>query len=621
MEADKIDSAIRFSLAMIRAGDPSGALAMIRGGATPNDPIARQMQYSKIGRAIGEALPELPALRVAFLASSTIDHLVDCLRFWLLLEGIRLEPYIAPFNTWRQEVTNPTSGLYACRPDIVWFFLTARDLHFETIPDANVVNSDGIVSSKVQEIVSFAGMVMSALSSYVVINNAEASSNRLFGNFEGTATWSFTTLLRRYNLQLAASLPSGATIFDLDYQASRFGLNRWEEPRLWYHSKHPFSLEAHGPVAFSGAKLLSAFRGQARKCVVLDLDNTLWGGVVGDDGVDGICIGTDSGSAGEAFADFQMYLKKLSRRGIALAVCSKNDPELAKEPFRKRHGMVLKLDDFAVFRANWENKADNLRSIAQEMNIGLNSLALVDDNPAERALVRAEIPEIAVPEMPLDPAEYISTLAGGGWFETVSFSAEDRNRSRTYQENAARQAVLSQVTDLDAYLCDLSMHATWGAVDSGKLGRVTQLVNKTNQFHLTTTRYSEPEMSELMVAEDAWCGWFSLSDRFGDNGVIAVVVLRFLDGAALVDTWAMSCRVFSRGMEDFIFLKIWEVAKAHGCSGLVGIFRPTPKNGVVAALYDRLGGHPFCVSETEKRWQFDLADTPRLTHFIADNTK
>ncbi|GFO63833.1 HAD-IIIC family phosphatase [Geomonas paludis] len=603
-----------------KAGEHARALEVLRSLASRHDPLPMQAQYARLALTIAQGLEGLPVLRVAFLAGSTLDHLVGALRFWLLLEGFRLEPYLAPFDTWRQEAADPSSGLYSFRPDLVWFFLTARDLKLEALWGDQPQQWQEAAAGRAAEVATLARQVLATLPATVLVNNAEASATRVLGNFEGSVSWSAASLQRRYNLELAQALPAGASVFDLEHLASCFGLERWEDHRLWCHSKHPFSLEAHAPVAFAGAKLIAAAKGKARKCLVLDLDNTLWGGVVGDDGVDGIRVGPDAGAAGEAYAAFQAFAKSLSLRGIALAVCSKNDPDLAREPFRSRQGMALTLDDFAVFRANWDNKADNLRQIARELNLGLEALVFVDDNPAERALVRAELPQVAVPELSADPADYMRVLAEGAWFETLTFVEEDRSRSRAYRDNAARNACLAQSSDLDGYLRSLEMRACWGDADQARLSRLAQLVNKTNQFHLTTTRYSEPELTALSLADDAWVGWFSLSDRFGDHGVIAAVVLRFRGQAALVDTWTMSCRVFSRGMEDFIFLKIWEVAKGRGCTRLEGAFRPTPKNGVVATLYDRLGGSSVqqdCGQES--RWHFDLvAPPPDLTHYIAD---
>lgn len=604
---------------LISSGHPAEALEKIRIAAQPNDPIALQSQYSRFARTIVNLLPDLPTMRVGFLAGSTIDHWVDNLRFWLLLEGFKLEAYLAPFNTWRQEAMDPNSGLYTFRPDVVWFFLTARDLLLPNLTGADKNEIDAAVVAAVSDVSSAVQQVSSRLPALIIVNNAEAPNVRVFGNYEGTAPWSRATLIHCYNLAIPQAIPLGSAIFDLDHQASSFGLNHWEDSRLWFHSKHPFALDATGPVAFEGAHLLSSARGRMRKCLVLDLDNTLWGGVIGDDGVNGIRIGSDCGAVGEAFAAFQTYLKELSSRGVALAVCSKNEMDLATEPFREHKGMVLSLDDFVVFRANWDNKADNLRSIAAEINIGLDALVFVDDNPAERALIRAELPQIAVPEMPPDPADYIRTLASGAWFETLGFTNEDRQRTRSYRENAVRHATKEQATDLNAYLQNLEMAASWGAADTTKLPRIAQLINKTNQFHLTTTRYPEAELSALASDANAWVGWFTLRDRFGDHGLIAVVVLRFSEETALIDTWTMSCRVFSRGMEDFIFAVLWKVAKNHGSRWLEGRYLPTMKNGIVADLYARLGGTLVESLDKEKRWRFDLAaQSPRGARLITD---
>jgi len=598
------------------------ALELLRGVAQPDSVWAIQSQYARISKEICRHQLELPSIRVAFLAGSTVDHFVDCLRFWLLLEGFRLESYIVPFDTWRQEALDRTSNLYSFGADVVWFFLTARDVRLNT----GTLNPQGdpltLVDTKVLEITDVVRFVTSNLAAAVILNNAEATSIRVLGNLEAALAYSSATITRYYNLHLSRSLPEGVTLFDLDYYSSCFGLNRWEDFRLWCHSKHPFSLEANGPIAFAGAKVLSAFRGRSRKCVVLDLDNTLWGGIAGDDGAEGVRFGSDAGAIGEAFANFQSYLKLLSQRGIALAVCSKNDPELARQVFLRRPDMILGLEDFAVFCANWENKADNLRNIAAEMNLGLDAMVFVDDNPAERALVRAEIPEIAVPEMPDDPTGYVRKLASGTWFETLALSEEDRNRSRAYRENAARKLAQTQTADIETYLKNLEMHATWGAADSERLARISQLINKTNQFHLTTTRYSQSELTVFTNNDACWVGWFTLSDCFGDHGVIAAVILRFSGDAALIDTWTMSCRVFSRTMEEFIFIKLWEIARSRGCRWLEGVYFPTIKNGVVSGLYQRLGGTLIAESETALKWRFELTvNPPSVNSFIKDMSR
>jgi FkbH-like protein len=534
---------------------------------------------------------------------------------WLLLAGFRLEAYNAPFNSWRQQAMDPAAGLDAFRPDVVWLFLTARDLRL----DADQHRSAGDAGdAALRDVLAAVGNIVARCKVPVFVNNAEASSTRVLGNLEGSLADSVAGRIRRHNAELAQALPPGCSVFDLAHQAANFGLQRWEDARLWFHSKHPFALDAFGPVAFAGARLLAASRGRSRKCIVLDLDNTLWGGVVGDDGADGIRLGASGGAAGEAFVAFQSHLWALSRRGVALAVCSKNDDTLAREPFTTRPEMVLGLDDFAVFQANWVNKADNLRAIAQAMNIGTDALVFVDDNPAERAQVRAELPEVAVVEMPEDPSDYVAALAAGGWFETLALSDEDKLRAKAYRDNAARTQALGDGSNLEAYLRDLDMHAQWGLADASRLPRMAQLLNKTNQFQLTDQRHSEAELAALATDPSCWVGWFSLCDRFGEHGLISVVVVRTVQQQAHIDAWAMSCRVFARGMEDLVFAVLRRELSQRGITIVTGRYVPSAKNGVVATLYERLGGQRDA-SAAEALWRFDLASTtPAATIFISE---
>jgi FkbH-like protein len=602
---------LRQAMAAQREGRAEEALALLRQVADPHDAFARQNQCARLAKAIAPQLTGLPGVRVAVLAGSTVDPLVDLLGLWLLLAGFRLEAYNAPFNAWRQQAMDPLAGLDAFGPDFVWFFLTARDLRLPAEPG----EAD---AAALRDVLGAVECVAQRLKVPVFVNNAEAVSIRVLGNLEGSLADALAGRIAAHNKALASALPAGCTLFDLAHQAAQFGLRRWEDARLWFHSKHPFALDAFGPVAFAGARLVAAARGRSRKCVVLDLDNTLWGGIVGDDGAEGIRIGASGGATGEAFAAFQAYLKALSRRGVALAVCSKNDDTLAREPFRSRSEMVLGLDDFAVFSANWSNKADNIRAIAAAMNIGTDALVFVDDNPAERAQVRAELPEVAVVEMPEDPSDYVAAVAAGGWFETLALSDEDRLRAKAYRDNAARTQALGSASDIDAYLRDLDMHAQWGLADATRLPRMAQLLNKTNQFQLTDRRFAEAELAALATDPSCWVGWFSLRDRFGEHGLISVVVVRTEEERAHIDAWAMSCRVFSRGMEDLTFAVLQRELAARGVTQLVGRYVPSAKNGVVAGLYERLGGQRDTAA-ADACWHFDLAAArPAATIFISE---
>ena len=592
---------LRDAAAAARGGRASEALSQLRAIADGGDPFVRQNQYVRLSRLLMPQLTDLPQLRVAFLAGSTIDPLIDLLGFWLLIAGFRLVPYNAPFDSWRQQAYDVNSALYRFVPDVVWLFITARDLRLDD--PASVAPVDG--DAALRDVASAAAEIVRLGKVPAIVNNLAQSADRVHGNFEQRHAPSAAQRVSQFNARLATALPAGCTVFDIEHQAACFGLRRFEDARLWFHSKHPFALDAFGPVAYAGSRLLVAMRGRSRKCVVLDLDNTLWGGVVGDDGPHGIRLGASDGAVGEAYVAFQRYLKALSMRGIALAVCSKNEETLAKEAFEQRSEMVLALSDIAVFRANWSNKADNIRAIATTLNIGLDALVFVDDNPAERALVRAELPQVAVVDMPLDPSEYVAALAAGKWFETLAISDEDLARSQAYQALAQRTQALSQTSNIEDYLRGLEMHATWGIADSAHLPRMAQLLNKTNQFQLTDRRFSETELQALTSDPTAWVGWFALRDKFGDNGLISLVVVRIDGSLASIDAWAMSCRVFSRGMEELVFQVLCRELSQRGIITLLGRYVASPKNSVVETLYERLGGQR---DETlgARAWRFDL---------------
>jgi FkbH-like protein len=604
----------------LRREDPERALGLLRELAAPTDSGAAQMQYARLSKSISKKLGGVPPLRVAFLGNVTLGHWVECLRFWLLLEDFRLEDLIVPFGTWPQQVLDSGSELYRFRPDVVWFFLSSADLHLDIELGADSRAADRIVASAIANVAKHVAKVTAEQPALCIVNNLVPPSSRVLGNLAGSRPESEWTLTASFNVSLAGGLPSGAAVFDIAHLAACYGLDRWEDARLWHHSKHPFALDAQGVIAFAAARLLAAARGRARKCLVVDLDNTLWGGVIGDDGIDGIRIGPDGGADGQAYARFQRWIKALGERGVALAICSKNNPTLAREPFERKAGMILKIEDFVAIKINWDNKADNIRAIARELNIGLDSIVFVDDNPAERALIRAELPMVGVPELPGDPSDFVTTIASGMWFEMLTLTDEDRARVRSYRDNTARAEARSVATDLESYLNGLEMEAKWGAVNFKTLARAAQLVNKTNQFHLTNKRYSEAQMQSLLESGQSWIGHFSLTDRFGDHGIIAVVVLRFDGTVALIDTWVMSCRVFARGMEDFTFGIIWKIAKQRGCARLCGTYVRSARNEVVASLYPRLGGTRLANSANdETTWSFDLTGaSPIDSRHIAD---
>jgi FkbH-like protein len=336
-------------------------------------------------------------------------------------------------------------------------------------------------------------------------------------------------------------------------------------------------------------RLLAAIRGKSRKCLVLDLDNTLWGGVIGDDGLEGIVL-AQGDSTGEAFLDVQRAALELRDRGIVLAVSSKNEDAVARAPFVSHPEMLLREHHVAVFQANWNDKATNIAAIAQELSLGIDSLVFLDDNPVERGLVRQMLPAVAVPELPEDPALYARTLAAAGYFESVTFSAEDRKRADFYQDNSRRVALQSRVGDLDAYLESLDMEIVFRPFDATGRSRITQLINKSNQFNLTTRRYTEPEVAAWEADPEAFTLQVRLLDAFGDNGMISVVICRRGSAARWeIDTWLMSCRVLGRRVEQMVLRELLLHARERGIETLVGTYLPTAKNAMVKDHFEKLG--------------------------------
>ena len=530
-----------------------------------------------------------PTARLALLTTSTGAHLHPALRVAALRRGIRLDVYENDYGRYWQELLDPASALGDFTPDVLLF---APDAHHLTGFGArNSATGDGdAVLTHLREGWRIA---RDRFGGHVIQQTLLDRFPPLLGNNEIRMPASRSAMVARLNAEIEAAASTGEIdMLALHHRQTVDGIDAWFNPALWYHAKQEI---APGAAPFYGdlaARLIAARRGRSFKCLALDLDNTLWGGIVGDDGVDGIQIGQGS-AAGEAFAAFQEYAVNLSRRGIVLAICSKNDEANALEPFLIHPDMVMRRSDIACFMANWDDKPANLRRIAEQLNIGLDAILFVDDNPFERALVRRELPMVAVPEVGEEPAMFARTIADAGYFEAVALTQDDLARGQQYQQNEKRAALQAAVTDLDGYLRDLDMTLIWRRFDDIGLPRITQLVNKTNQFNLTTRRYTEDDIRAVMNDDGAIGLQFRLVDRFGDNGIIGVMIGRIEDdGGMRVDSWLMSCRVLGRGVERAIFDVFVSEAAKMGVSRIIGDYIMTNKNGMVRGLYAELGFAP-----------------------------
>src|SRR5581483_7391641 len=421
-------------------------------------------------------------------------------------------------------------------------------------------------------------------------------------------------LIARLNERLSqAAAEDGVLLLDVARASERDGLDAWFDITRWLQAKLEIAPQAAPRYGELLVRLIAAQRGLSKKCLVLDLDNTLWGGVVGDDGPEGIIVGEGSGT-GEAHLALQRYARQLRDRGVILAVCSKNDPAIAEGVFRDHPEMLLKRTDIAAFVANWDDKAANLKRIAQQLNIGIESLVFVDDNPAERARVRHVLPMVAVPELPDDAAYYVRCLAEAGYFESVSFTADDSRRGEQYAANISREALRESSQSMDDFLKGLNMSVTYGPFQSVDLPRVAQLIAKTNEFNPTTRRHSLEDVGRFVATAGCLTLQFRLADKFGDNGLVSAMILQPVADAPDVleiDTWVMSCRVFGRQLEREAMNVAVETASRIGVRAFHALYIPTSKNGIIKTLYSDLG---FTLLQgatsqgTGTRWFLRLSD-------------
>jgi FkbH-like protein len=568
------------------------------------DRIAEQF-----GPSLWPHLQRTPAIKLALIGSSTLTHLIPGLRVAALRRGFRLDIFEGHYGMYHQELADPSSDLYAFQPDVILLALDAQ----------HIAGCDSASSAQAIELMqSCWRLAKEKLGAAVIQQTILPILPALVGNNEQYMANSPANVLAEINAQLRpAAKEAGVHLLSVDTLAATYGVRNWYNPALWHRSKqeiHPVASPLWGDHV---GRLLAALRGLSFKCLVLDLDNTLWGGVIGDDGLDGIQLGQGH-AVGESYIAFQKYAAKLASRGIILAVCSKNDDVNARSAFERHPEMVLRLKDIACFVANWQDKATNLRHIAKTLNIGIDSLVFADDNPFERNLVRQELPQVAVPELPEDPALYIDAISDGGYFEALTLTKEDSERSQQYQANAERERMKESVTDMASYLRGLEMQLVWQGFDSVGLSRIAQLINKSNQFNLTTRRYTEEDVAEMIDHPGTLTLQLRLLDRFGDNGMIAVIIGKVADNRTLeIDTWLMSCRVLGRQVEEATLNLIVARAQAMGLERLVGFYLPTAKNSMVKDHYGKLGF--TCTGSSEDGssvWSLDLATYEPKPNFI-----
>jgi FkbH-like protein len=533
----------------------------------------------------------LTALRVLFLSPNTASHMADVLIATAIRFGFLLELQIAEYDEPQSWLDRNRAQLEERPPDYVILAMDRKSMPAPS-PLGDEQAAEASVAAALGRTLHIADHVRGMIGRPVMLQTLAADPDMPQTNSDLGLAGAPRQLVSEFNRRLAnVAREQSHLLLDVAGISSLVGQAAWSAGRYWYVAKYPFAADMAPLYADHLMRILAAQAGRSRRVLVLDLDNTLWGGVVGDDGVDGLDLGSGS-PLGEVYSAIQRMALAYRERGIILCVSSKNDEAIALEVFRRHPEMVIKEDDVVVFRINWQDKAANISAIAQMLDLGLESFVLLDDNPAERKRVRDALPMVAVPELPADPAGWIPVVQAAGFFEHAAFSHEDRQRGDFYKANLRRAEQMKKIGDHDDYLRSLQMTLTIAPFDAVGRKRIAQLIAKSNQFNLTTRRYGEAEVAALQADPDRVTVQARLEDVFGDNGMISTVVCRRRDRLWEVESWIMSCRVLGRRVEEAILQHLVKRARAAGVTEIFGHYIPTSKNALVSDHYSKLGFRP-----------------------------
>ena len=552
---------------------------------------------------------------IAIFGGSTTSEIKNILELFLLDNGIKPNFYESDYNKFYEDALFGNDILNNFNPDIVYIHTTNQNIikypelkYTET--EINILLSNEIERYK---------LIWTSLSKFdcaIIQNNFDYTIDRSLGNLDCYDIHGKTYFINQLNSEFSkvAREIKNLYINDINYLSSYLGLKSWFDKSLWHQAKYALSMDAIPELAFNISKIINSIFGKSKKCLVLDLDNTCWGGVIGDDGLDGIHIGTETAIA-ETFTSLQSYAKELKERGITLAICSKNDFKNAKEGFQHPES-ILKFDDFTSFKANWEPKHQNIIDIAKEINIGIDSLVFIDDNPVERDIVFSQIPSVSVPNIGSDVINFIEHIDRNGYFEPISLLSDDINRNQYYEDNKKRAVEQSTFKSYDEFLVSLDMTADIKSFSSVYLDRITQLTNKTNQFNLTTKRYTAGEIENIANSDDYIKVYGKLTDKYGDNGLIAITIGRVEAKQCHIDLWLMSCRVLKRDMEFAMLDELVSQCKEKGVSEIIGYYFKSAKNNMVSLFYEKFGFELKETSDEDTVWKLDISSYENKNKFI-----
>jgi FkbH-like protein len=559
---------------------------------------------------------ELPEYKVACLRNVTVEPLLPVLMAEIALTGAKPQVYAGAFDAIASEVLDADSDLYRFKPDLIIVTQWLEAMNYRLVRRFISLSADEVQSETaaiLSDIERHLVAIRKVTSAPILLNNFPLPDFPALGILDANSQHSQSEAIRRLNHELGSLAGGIPDVFVVDFLQlfARIGGSQGFSSRDWHMSRTPYSRHALVPIGQEYGKFIRALRGKSRKCLVLDCDNTLWGGVIGEDGMDNIKLGTNH--PGSWYVEFQREILNLHDRGVILALCSKNNEEDVLEVLQRHSSQVLREEHFAARQINWGDKVTNLRRLAEQLNIGLDSLVFADDNALECGYVREQLPEIEVIELSNDPSSFRLALMARGLFDTLTLSHEDRERTRMYRAESERQRILEDAGSLEDYLAKLELVAHIDVPDATTLARVAQLTQKTNQFNLTTTRYTEGQIRGFADATDSDVFYIQVADRVADLGIIGVGILRYPGDTAIIDTLLMSCRALGRGVENALAAFLFNAAQANGCSSIVGSYRATRKNAQVAEFYAKQGFQ--CIRSDQHGSDWELRTSDRIVAF------
>lgn len=543
--------------------------------------------------------------RVAILGGSTTSEIKNILELFLLNEGIKPIFYESEYNKFYEDALFGEE-LKEFNPELIYIHTNYRNIQvFPKIENSNEEINE-LLENIYSKFLSIWTSLKNKFNCVIIQNNFDYPKNRIMGNYDRISQNGRINFIDKLNMKFTEYAQNNKNFYinDINYLSAQIGLNKWEDNSLWYGYKYAVSYDAIPELCKNISNMVKAIYGKNKKCIVLDLDNTLWGGIIGDDGKNGIKIGTET-AIGEAYTGFQEYIKNIKDLGVTLAIASKNEDNIAREGLNLED-MRLKEKDFFTIKANWDPKSINIEKIAKEINIGLDSIVFLDDNPAEREIVKESLRVVSVPNMGNDVLNYVEHIDRNGYFEVISLSKEDLERNKYYEANKEREKEKSSFANYEDFLKSLKMKADIDFAKPLYFERIAQLTNKTNQFNLTTKRYSLADIENIASSKDEIIFYGRLQDKFGDNGLISIVIGRKEEKALHIDLWLMSCRVLKRNMEEAMFDFLIKYCKENNIEKIYGYYYKTAKNNMVKDFYKNLGFTNELLEEEKSIWSLEV---------------